>query len=155
MKRPNFFVIGSAVIIGAAVLTCIVVNRPKDVDEHRSEADSLVAVTRFLADSPESIALRESIEANGLVFTDDRGITAVLAREYARTSPLIEIIPKMRDLDGLVRPFKVEDLYIVAEPPEHGLGSCRTDGFGLVLQIGPDGYPNLRLEYDSELSYFS
>jgi len=149
MIKKRFFriaAIGFAVAVLVVIILALYLGKP-EIEE--GEPDGALGGVRYAADSHHSMSVRAEIAEKGLTFLDHAGVRTWLGPAYREKSPLVEILSMMRDPNGRIHPFAVEDL-VISAVDGGGLGSCSVRGKGLRLQIDSRELRGGNLLYDKK-----
>ncbi len=109
-----------------------------------------VAIKSVASGHQHNLNMRAEIRDKGLKFLNTEGNRVCLSREYTPASPLVEIIPMKRDINGQVSLLPVEVLFIGRADIESVSFSRDVYGTGLCLQISSQPLQDFHLLYDAE-----
>ncbi len=129
MLRTRTITVGAlaAVVIGVSI--AVLCGRSPNEDTSGPEHTPEVASEIVIEDDP---SVRMKIEEFGLGFRSN-GTMTYLGSDYSEDTPLIEISPQIRRLDGSIESLKVADLSLRRDGWSHSYG---VEGTTLRLQLG-------------------
>jgi len=100
-------------------------------------------------ESEHNTKVRSEIRGKDRNLLDSQGINTSLSSAYDENTPLIEILCKIRELDGTIKPLKVRSLNIITTDGKNG-GSYGVKGLGFRTELAYEPGSICKLLYGEE-----